>query len=71
MRPKGYPISKHGRTRLNGRLRLDRGGAAPWLTSPEFRSGRYGARRLWFSSSKQSGGQGDPYLGDLDGGLGS
>jgi hypothetical protein len=47
MRPKGYPISKHGRTRLNGRLRLYRGGAAPWPASPEFRSGRYGARRLY------------------------
>jgi hypothetical protein len=29
------------------------------------------ARRLGFTSSKRSGGQGDPYPGVLDGGLGS
>jgi hypothetical protein len=44
MRSKGYSASNRGRTRLNGRLRLDRGGAAaalsvsaaaPWPASPE------------------------------------
>jgi hypothetical protein len=41
------------------------------VASPEFCSGRYGARRLGFSSSKWSERQGDPYPGVLDGGLGS
>jgi hypothetical protein len=45
----------------------------PWaaMDSPEFRSRHYGERRLGFTSSKRSGGQGDPYPGVLDGGLGS
>jgi hypothetical protein len=48
-------------------------GDAPWAAtaSPELRSGRYRARQLAFTSSKQGGGQGDPYPGVLDGGLGS
>jgi hypothetical protein len=65
---------------MNGRctgVPAGRGGAmhggAPqaMAASPEVRSGRYGARRLGFTSSKRSGGQGDPYPGVLDGGLGS
>jgi hypothetical protein len=48
-------------------------GNAPWVAvaSPEFRSERYEARRLGFTSSKRSRGQGNPYPGVLDGGLGS
>jgi hypothetical protein len=74
MSPRRYPTSNRGRTWLNGRLRLDRGGAAvalpismaaPWLTLPEFRFGHYGAWRLGFSSSKRSRRQGDPYPGSL------
>jgi hypothetical protein len=40
-------------------------------TSPELRSGRSGARRLGFTSSKWSGGKGDPYLRVLGGESGS
>jgi hypothetical protein len=71
MRPMGFPASNRGRTRLNGQLRFDRAGAAaaPWPASPDFHSRHYGARRLGFSRSKRSGGQGDPYPGVLDGGL--
>jgi hypothetical protein len=32
MKTKGYPASNHGRTRLNGRLRLDQGGGSGDVT---------------------------------------
>jgi hypothetical protein len=40
-------------------------------SSPELTSGRTEARQLMFSSSKRSGGQGDPYTKVLRGELGS
>jgi hypothetical protein len=48
---------------------LSVGMAMPWPASPEFRCWSYGAWRIVFSSSKRSGGQGDPDPGVLDGGL--
>jgi hypothetical protein len=45
-------------------------GSAPW-PPVELASKRTGARRPMISSSKRSGGQGDPYSRVLDGGFGS
>jgi hypothetical protein len=58
---------------MDGSEALSAGGGAPWAATalPEFRSRRYRARRLGFSSSNWSGGQGDAYPGVLDDGLGS
>jgi hypothetical protein len=60
---KGVPVGRGGTMH----------GGAPWVAtaSPELRSEPYGARQLGFISSKWSEGQGDPYPGVLDGGLGS